>query len=407
MTCGQSFETGGAKKSPAMKLFAFVCVLLCCGCSKPFPENASGTAEPILLDNRKIAGKVAIDAFVKEVEWVPLETSRAAIIGNTPYQMAICDGRLFLFFTGINSALAIFDLKTGAFIKKITNTGSGPGEFSKITSFNIDQRRKVVEIAAGFERKVLEFDLNGNFNTELFSEIPFTNMASLPNGEKIIYSQSENRVFTGYSQDNELMTLAANYTFRAGIKVLDRKHPVYLVSGYMLFPYGDSLRFLKPFSDTIFSVLERGVVPKYVAHFKKGAVGPEFWENPRLQGARDEIYAQNHIPSLMPVFFENAHLLFGVYQSDNGLTYHYIYSKKDKSVQHNFGGLWYNKWDIPLPPPLHVSSEGLLFLVAPAELKTLLAEHPDPSKLPDGLRTAISRAKDGDNPFFLHVRFKK
>lgn len=405
MTCGQSSETGG-EKTPAMKLFAFVGVLLCCACSNPFPKNTSGTAELILLDNRRISSKAAIDAFVEDVEWVPLETSRAAIIGNTPYQMAICDGRLFLFFTGINSTLAIFDLKTGGFIKKITSTGSGPGEFSKITSFNIDQRRGVVEIAAGFERKVLEFDLNGNFKTEVFAEIPFTNMASLPNGEKVVYSQSENRVFTGYLHDNELITLAENYAFRTGTKVLDSKHPVYLVSGYIFFPYGDSLRFLKPFNDTIFSVLARGVVPKYIAHFKKGAVDPEFWENPRLQGARDEIYIQNRIPSLMPVFFENSQLLFGVYQSDDALTYHFIYDKKDKTVRHNFGGLWYNEWDIPLPPPLHISGEGLLFLVTPSEWKTLLAEHPDPSKLPEGLRVAVGRAEDGDNPFLLHVRFK-
>ncbi len=387
-------------------MYAFVFVFLCCGCSNSFPEKASGPAEPILLDNRRIAGKAAIDDFVKDIEWVSLETSRAAIIGNTPYQMAICDGRLFLLYTGINSALVIFDLKTGAFIKKITSTGSGPGEFSKITSFNIDQRRKVMEIAAGFERKVLEFDLDGNFNAEVFSEIPFTNMANLPNGEKIIYTQSENKVFTGHPQDNELIALAENHAFRAGLKVLDSKHPVYLVSGYILFPYGDSLRFLKPFSDTIFSVLPRGVVPRYIAHFKKGAVGPEFWENSRLQGARDEICAQNHIPSLMPVFFENARLLFGVYQSDDGLTYHFIYDKRDKSVLHNFGGLWYNKWDIPLPPPLHIGREGLLFLLTPTELKTLVAEHPDPLKLPAELRTAVSRVEDSDNPFFLHVRFK-
>lgn len=390
-----------------MKMYAFAFMFLCCGCSNPFPENTSGPAEPIVLDNRRIAGKAAIDAFVNDLQWVPLETSRAAIIGNLPYQMAICDGRLFLLYTGINSALAIFDLKTGAFIKKITSSGNGPGEFSKITSFNIDQRRKVIEIAAGFERKVLEFDLDGNYNLEVFSEIPFTNLASLPNGEKIIYSQSENRVFTGHPQDNELIALGENYTFRAGLKVLDSQHPVYLVSGYILFPYGDSLRFLKPFNDTIFSVLPRGVVPRYIAHFKKGGVDREFWQNPRLQGARDEICAENHIPSLMPIFFENKRLLLGVYQSDNGLTYHFIYDRTDKSVRHNFGGLWYDEWDIPLPPPLHVSSEGLLFLLTPAELKTLLAEHPDPSKLPEGFRTAVGRTKDGDNPFFLHVRFKK
>ena len=59
-----------------MKMYAFAFVLLCCGCSNPFPENATGTAEPILLDNRRIAGKAAIDDFVEDIEWRSLETSR-------------------------------------------------------------------------------------------------------------------------------------------------------------------------------------------------------------------------------------------------------------------------------------------------------------------------------------------
>ena len=389
-----------------MKIYAFALCLLCWGCSNPQLEELPGTAEPIFLDNRRIAGEAELDDLINGIYWVSLETSRSAVFGNTPYQMAVCDGRLFLLYTGINSALAIFDLKTGDFIKKLTSTGSGPGEFTKITSFNLNPKRKVIEIAAGFERKILEFDLDGNFQTEAFCELPFSNMTNLPNGEKIIYSQSGNKVFTRHPQDYELIALAENQGFRAGIKPMDSKNPVYLVSGYIFFPFGDSLRFLKPFCDTIFNVLGRGTLPRYVAQFKKGSVGKGFWENPRLLGPRDEICEQNSIPVLMPVFFENVRMLFGVYQSDDKLTYHFIYNKKDKSVQYNFGRLWYKKWDIPLPPPLHISSEGLLFLLTPTELKTLLAEHPDPSKLPHDLRLAIEKAGGDDNPFFFHVRFK-
>lgn len=390
-----------------MKNFCFALFLLCLGCSNSRPKGPASAATPIFLDNRRIEKMAELDAFISGLDWMPLETSREAIIGNTPYQMAVCEGRLFLLYTGINSSLAIFDLKTGRFVKKLIGTGSGPGEFSKITSFNIHPGRKIIEIAAGFERKMMEFDLDGNFKTEIFCEVPFTNMANLPNGEKILYSQSQNKVFTGHPQDYELLALGENLRFRAGIRPLDAGHPVYLVSGYIFFPYGDSLRFLKPFCDTIFDVLPRGAVPRYIAHFKRGAVEQGFWDNPRLQGSRDEIFEQYHIPSLMPVFFENERLLFGVYQSDDLMTYHYLYDKKDKSVRHNFGRLWYKKWDIPLPPPLHISSEGLLFLLAPQELKTLLEEHPDPLKVPAALRQAIENTRISDNPFFLQVRFRK
>lgn len=365
-----------------------------------------GNATPILLDNRNIADQALLDELIQDIEWTPLETSRAAIVGNAPYQIAAFDDRLFLLYTGMNSTLAIFDRRTGKFIKKLSAQGNGPGEFSKITNFIVHPERKIIEITAGFERKVLGFDYNGNLESEAFCEIPFTNKAFLPNGEKVVYTQSGNRMFTSGMGDFELMALGENNTLHAGIKPLDIRLPTSLISAYLFFPYRDSLRFIKPFSDTVFQVGPRSVTPHYIAYFKKGSVGNKFWANPNLQGTRDEIHQIHRIPSLLPIYFENDRIVFGVYQSDDGLSHHFVYEKSSKSVRYNFSRLWYKKWDIPLPPPLHVGTEGLFFLITPDELKTLLQEHPEPSLLPADFRQAIQRAQSGDNPFFVYLRFK-
>lgn len=389
-----------------MKLYYALFLMLLLGCESSHRDPLHGLATPIEIDNRNIADRAALDELIEEVEWQKLETSREAIIGNTPFQMVARGDRLFLLYSGINSVLAIFDLNTGKFINKIAGMGSGPGEFTKITSFSVHPGREVLEIAAGFERKVLEYDFNGNFLSESFFEIPFTNHAFLPTGEKIIYSQNPNGIFTRSNGDYELLALSGKNAFLSGIKSLDSRHPTFLISGYMFFGYRDSLRFVKPFCDTVFQIFSRSVLPRYVLHFKKGGVGKEFWDNPRLSGSRDEICQLNGIPALLPVFFENDRLLFGVYQSEDGLSYHFIYDKQGQKVSHNFNRPWYREWDIPLPPPLHISKEGLMFLLTPGELKMLLQEHPNPNLLPEGFRQAIVQSRESDNPFLLHLRFK-
>lgn len=390
----------------SMKRHYFFLLLLFFGCESKHRETIPGTATPIVLDNRKIASQAILDELIQDIEWMPLETSRAAIVGNNPYQIAAFGDRLFLLYTGINSTLAIFDRYTGKFIKKLSAQGNGPGEFSKITSFSVRPDRKTLEITAGFERKVLGFDFNGNLQSEVFCEIPFTNKAYLSNGEKVVYSQTGNRMFTSGTGDFELLALGENNAFHAGIKQLDVRHPTSLISAYIFFPYRDSLRFIKPFCDTIFQLTPRGAAPRYVAYFKKGSVGSKFWENPNLQGTRDEIHQIHHIPSLLPIYFENDRIVFGVYQSDDWFSHHFIYEKASKTVRYNFSRLWYKKWDIPLPPPLHIGTEGLLFLLTPGELKTLVQEHPEPSLLPADFRQAIQRAQPGDNPFFVYLKFK-
>ncbi len=396
----------GDQTSLLMKWYYFFLTLLLSGCGNNFPGTFPGVVTPIALDNRNIASEAILDELVQDIEWTPLETSRAAIVGNAPYQIAAYGDRLFLLYTGINSTLAIFDRYTGKFIKKLSAQGNGPGEFSKITNFSVRPERKIIEITAGFERKVLGFDFDGNVRSEVFCEIPFTNKAFLPDGGKVVYTQSGNGMFTGGTGDFELLALDESNALHTGIKPLDVRHPTSLISAYLFFPYRDSLRFIKPFCDTIFQVGFRSVAPRYVVYFKKGSVGRKFWENPNLQGTRDEIHQLHHIPSLQPIYFENDRIVFGVYQSDDGLSHHFVYEKASKTVRYNFNRLWYKKWDIPLPPPLHVSTEGLLFLLAPDELKTLVQEHPAPSLLPADFRQAIQTAQAGDNPFLVHLRFK-
>jgi len=94
-------------------------------------------------------------------------------------------------FDQIAQALLIF-LETGELVNVIDRTGRGPGEFVKIADFAIDPAQEEIVILDQFNRKMLHYDLQGNF----INEIRFTTHArhfSIINGAYILYNDFNSR----------------------------------------------------------------------------------------------------------------------------------------------------------------------------------------------------------------------
>lgn len=96
----------------------------------------------------------------QEIEYIPLETT-----ANNPMREI---GRIVFtkdfIFLSASSKVFKFDRK-GKFIGKIGTNGRGPGEYTQLADFCIDQKNEKIFILAGGSSKnnVLEYNFNGEF----------------------------------------------------------------------------------------------------------------------------------------------------------------------------------------------------------------------------------------------------
>lgn len=385
-------------------LLIFFILFFILGCTTD-EINSNNSLETIFINNSKAKGQQNIDEIVDTITFCALETSPQSIVSDHPSQILICKSRIFIVNQGLVSNFSIFDLKDGNFIREVSNKGGGPEEFSSITDFSIDPFSDQLSVFASFENKELYYNFDGNFQAEKEQFLLYNNKCYLDQNSSIVHCYSNNADLSGLESSFELIRLKKQ-DIDEGLKELEEKHPTNLSSPYIFYSYRDSTRYLKPYCDTIFDVTDGALKERYQIKFRRGTVSPEFWASNNLRGTKDEIHLKHHIPSLFPIIAETQRYMFGSYVSINNQAYYFAYDKKKKNVVLNFGRLWYSKWDIPLPPPLHVYEEGLLYLISPAELKMVLKQHPNPELLPVAFREIVTSLSGDSNPMLMMIKMK-
>lgn len=392
-------------KTCTVKNLAFLFILLfMLGCEADKPDSET-SLEAIFINNTKAKGQQNIDEIIDTILFCPLETSLQSLVGDHPSQILLFKERIYLVNQGLVSNFSIFGLKKGNFIRAVSSQGGGPEEFSSITDFSINPFSDQLSVFAGFENKELYYNLDGNFLAENDQFLLYNNKSYVDADGSIVHCYSNNADLSGLGASFELIKLKKQ-KIEEGLKTLENKHPINLSSSYIFYSYEDSIRYLKPYCDTIFDVTNGVLKERYQIKFKRGAVNPEFWTRSSLKGTKDEIHARHHIPSLFPAMAETKKYLFGSYVSTNNQAYYFAYDKKNKNVVLNFGRLWYSKWDIPLPPPMHFYNEGLVYLISPVELQLMLKQHPNPSLLPASFRKIVTSLSADSNPVLVMVKMK-
>jgi len=111
-----------------------------------------------------------LSTIVKNIEYIPLETCPDGLLGRYGSPRFFKNGILI---SG-TQALYCFDLQ-GKFMYKISRIGKGPGEYQRISSYLIDEKRQRIEIMDQRSRKLLRFKLDdGTFieekNSILFAQ---------------------------------------------------------------------------------------------------------------------------------------------------------------------------------------------------------------------------------------------
>lgn len=106
---------------------------------------------------------VPASSIGKNIKYIPLETTTESILGSIndigTGRAKIVFSSFFIFISDGNRLLQ-FD-RSGKFIKQIGTQGRGPGQYTQVADFCIDEKKNNIYIIGG--RFVLTFDFNGQF----------------------------------------------------------------------------------------------------------------------------------------------------------------------------------------------------------------------------------------------------
>jgi hypothetical protein len=144
-------------------------MLILPSCNNGHSGQKTGKADiPYLIDlERDISNieSVQLSTIGKKLEYIPLETDTACLLRRIE-NAAVSDS--FIFATD-GGKLFEFN-KKGKFLKQIGSAGRGPGEYSRIADFIIDEKSREIFVLSS--RKVLIYGYDGHFKGEFKTDFP-------------------------------------------------------------------------------------------------------------------------------------------------------------------------------------------------------------------------------------------
>ncbi|MDF9828722.1 6-bladed beta-propeller [Parabacteroides sp. PF5-6] len=245
-------------------LFISGLFLILCGCkgekNKVFDENSETPTTLHLGTIVKETGEEFLSTITSEIEYVALETTDEALVGNISRIARLKNGNLVI---GSNQQLLLFG-PTGKFLRPVSRKGNAPMEYNRVGSVVADPQ------TGGFfllsTNKILEFDAQGNYVNHFPTTDRLMEMAISPEGELIAHQlsipkdprETEPTWFLHrYDRQGNEIRRYENLTPRmSGENIVSITTPI-----RPLYRYKGNVRFNEFGNDTVFTIETQGLKP--------------------------------------------------------------------------------------------------------------------------------------------------
>jgi len=118
-----------------------------------------------------------LSSIASDINYITLETTKESYITSVFRLIKTNENILVLDYNNMKyTRLLIFD-SDGSFKTIINHEGKGPGEYVSISDFTFDPVTRLITILDGFQRKVLQFKLSGEFVREKVLDIRANDIA--------------------------------------------------------------------------------------------------------------------------------------------------------------------------------------------------------------------------------------
>jgi hypothetical protein len=269
-------------KNKLLKLsrIIFFTVLLSSCANHPIIKNNIDTVD--LVDAYKLKGEVLLSQIAEKIEYIPLEAIPNYII-DQPYTIAANDSNLIIIAF---RKILVFKRSTGRFKCEISSYGRGPNEYLFTIANSgyyepddmIFAGKDLANLIMGFSsdgtlKKIIKRPNNVDEGYFIVSIWPFRVNSYI--GYSINYSGINPYKIEEFDSTGTVFNRYPNYN-----RFDKNKYPkdTRSLMPVCFFNYLDSIRFIEPLTDSVFTVSENKLFPRY--KIKMGPFAPPYY----LQG---------------------------------------------------------------------------------------------------------------------------
>lgn len=247
---------------PFVKLL-LVSLLIFFGCNSPVNDNIeTSSLSTIKITTDAEKQELKFSEIAKTIEFVPLENKEGLLIS----------GVVNVFFNHKNIVLYntknvwVFN-REGHHLFTLDAVGEGPGEFSYISTIEVNFERNELYIVDFYKQKLLTFNMNGTFKSEFKTGFFVDDFLSLDDGKFVLFT----------SDPNENTIHHVNFYDSHTEKIYSKHFPMNLKrleflnywKNTNLFKWNGQIYFnLNPY-DTIYSVTEKSISANFVSDYGK------------------------------------------------------------------------------------------------------------------------------------------
>lgn len=272
-------------------------------------------------------------SMFESVEAIRLEMTDHSIIGEVS-QVELTDRYIFI-LDKKSHALLMFD-RSGAFLRTISSHGQGPKEYLDISTFYIvDETIRVID---PMKKQIMVYDFKGQYITAIPSSsnhLSFLAKVKPLEGNRAIGHTSINWCEGGYF-------LFENENMDEGRQLYDYQlrsdnWQAFHFSSQPTCTIGNEVRWIKPFSDTVYTYREHQIVPTYILqrHRKPIEHSRLIQKQKEAKGSWAMLYAdiiKNHTysPGIKNIM-ESERYLYLEFYHDSLIPSAIIWDKKEKN----------------------------------------------------------------------------
>jgi hypothetical protein len=294
----------------------FILFVVClCSCKKTEPSVIPTT---IKVNIEPKSFTINFESHFDSAKIVALETKKESVIGSIG-RIIVYNGRYFILDRLTNSVFVFGS--DGQYINKIHAIGKGPGNYTGLQDFSIDEKKKKILLYSHRPYKLISFDMNLHFSSELKLKELFRNLSWVD--DKVIFigkpSHSDFMV-----QVNDLDSKTSN-EFVESDKVAATFRTFGSIFPYILKSRNAYIAF--PYSSVIYSYRKGAIEPAYKIDFgNKNFLESYFDKGLTPQGILAAA-TKNNYGFFITNFKETKNWLLFSY----GKNIVVLYSKKDKT----------------------------------------------------------------------------
>lgn len=346
---------------------------------------------------------VCLSQIAEKVEYIRLETSDKSLIQDLMAGTILFADNCWYLYEG----KALFQFTNeGKFVRKFGAVGQGPGEYNSISHFDIDPKNGLLYMLTDANCINVYSTRTGEFQ----KAIPVKDITAYYMtlwGEDAIAYYIFNR--TG-EEENRIVVMDMNGSIIKRYPQYDKfdNHGFFISSFHFrdryFFHYKDELLFSEIYNDTLFTVTNEGLLPRYILDMGKYKLPKE----KRVQVLGDfKQYKALAAPYFQPWVLETEHFIFVPFTNwvgeETGNLQQVVFDKKSQRCYKVKGGYIRNDLGPGLPMhPVTVADNNKLVstwrpetIMEKAETDPSILEHPQ-----------LKGLKEDDNPVLMVVTLK-